>query len=264
MYEVLNLQRKLIAETSDMGKIYREFLTEAMRFSQVKIYPYEEVILRPLERLEFDFDDESGADALIEAMGVFLPLFPPQCNKFFDVATAYGEHAKTHENKETREEIVELEDNAARKEWEALRIRVHNRIIKLFITYAKSHPEGFLFSEFFKHIQSEEMFDEMIRDRVVFLDMLYMYEIEEIDIEKWLGDAPDDTVSIGYEFDLSHGLFQLYKENELKGLKSIRITRLENTFSHIIEDEEKESMMKVEVNDFKVEVTLSGTSSSDF
>ena len=198
----LGLQRDLLIRCEGLRRLYLDQLQESIEFHHIKRFNFLEEIIEPMEKL-------AGLDNPAFNMlrkGLLVPLFLPELNRVLNLALVYDRQAKIKENAE--EEPVEEEDSLwDEQKQERIRIRneSHVRLISLLLEFAAAHAPLFLFGEFWESIKDNKNLSEMTAERLLFLDMLKLYEIREIDFDKWRDENEGAADCMG-EFDLSYCL----------------------------------------------------------
>ena len=198
----LGLQRDLLIRCESMRKLYLVQLQESIEYHQIKRFNFKEEILEPMEKL-------AGLD--ISALNklrsrLLVPLFLPELNHILNLSLVYDRQAKIKALES--EDIIE-EDDVQQDDLRLKRLLARNdshvRVIALLLEFAESHPPKFLFSEFWEYISAQKNLNEITAERLLFLDMLKLYEIREIDFDKWR-EENDNTAECMGEFDLSYCL----------------------------------------------------------
>ncbi|MDR1558411.1 MAG: hypothetical protein LBS84_01705 [Clostridiales bacterium] len=245
----LALQRDLLIRCESMRKLYLVQLRESIEFQQIKRFNFKEEILEPIEKLAGL--DIAAADSLRKSL--LLPLFLPELNHILNLSLAYDRQAKIKEN---AAEVLIEEEESLRDEHKQERVRTRNeshaRIISLLLEFAENHAPRFSFGEFFESIREHKNLDEMTAERLLFLDMLKLYEIREIDFDKWREENAPAADCMG-EFDLSYCLARCM--NRVLSLKRMVIDKSgEDRVCCVTGDGER-----VYIHNLKFEVTLRET-----
>ena len=217
----LALQRELLIKCNDLRTLYLSMLQDALLFQQVRRFDIEEQILTRMERLRF-------ADAI--SLGEFranllTPLLLPDVRRSLNLSLMYERQAKLKETFDG--EIIDEEENIENdRALEHVRRRneIHVLIVQLLFEIAKTR-ESFLFSDFWEYIKSHKRLTEMTAQRILFLDMLKLYEIHEIDIGKWSKEDIHPMECMG-EFDLDYCLARcMDRDNTLFVVERIMIEK---------------------------------------
>jgi hypothetical protein len=197
----LGMQNELLIKCEKLRKLYLSLLEDALLSHQTKRFNLEEQILRRMERLAFR--DAAPLDKL--SAGLLSPLFLPDIRKTLNLSLAYERQRKLKEYDNAG--IVDAEaqtDDGGKMERIIARNNAHVCVIRLLTDYAKTRA-AFRFGDFWEHIQTHGRMAEITAERLLFLDMLKLYEIHEIDLEKWRREAPPSLDCMG-EFDLDYCL----------------------------------------------------------
>jgi hypothetical protein len=240
----LEMQRALILRCDQLRKLYLTLLNDALLFNSVKRYDLEEEILKPMERFTF-----SDASNLIKIRSQLLaPLFLPKMKRSLNLLLFYERQQKLREN-QTDDGTDEDETVDAGEKLELIRIRneTHVMVIKLLLQYAREHNE-FTLGDYLEYIKSHRRFPQLTRERIVFLDMLKLYAIRDIDITKWRTEGSAHSEGIG-EFNLDYCLTKC--EDGL--LLSIERINIDTTGERVPCDTETEGRVEIDNLTFKVE-----------
>ena len=198
---VLELQRALLIKCADLKKLCLAMLREALLFHQIKRFDFEEQVLGRMEHLAFSDLSTLGRFRA----SLFSPLFLPDIRKSLNLSLMYERQSKIKESDDG--ELID-EDEVVDSEEKLRTIRrrndAHVLVIYLLFDFAKTR-ELFLFSDFWNHIKTHKRLADMTEQRLLFLDMLKLYELREIDIVKW-GEEENTTIECMGEFDLNYCL----------------------------------------------------------
>ena len=197
----LGMQRELLIKCEDLRKQFLSLLQDSLSFYQARRYDIEEQLLRRMEGLVFP-DMRSLAKL---RTGILAPLFLPDLIRTLNLGLPYERQIKLREpaNQDTIDEEETIND-AAKLERIRLRNEAHVRLISLLLDYAKTR-RSFLFSEFWNYIKTHKRLTELTAQRLMFLDILKLYEIREIDFIKWRDEGVHSQDCLG-EFDLDYCL----------------------------------------------------------
>lgn len=251
----LKYQRRLLIESKVMKSIYLEQLEDSIAFTKVKIYDFEKMILRPLEKFQYD----SPMDLVNVTKKLFNPLFIPEPNRTLNLKTIYEEQTRVREFDEVGRGFVEEEvEDDRQPQINESRNRTHTRIIKQFIKFASTHQEGFVFSQFFEMLKSEAHFHDMVENRMVYLVMLKLFEEGEVDINLWGEDESNVVHEANGEFDLAYCLSELMDQKEhYYDVYRIKIGKTDEEFSHMeVIDQNTGYEERIIMNDFRFEVEM--------
>ncbi|MCL1816020.1 MAG: hypothetical protein FWG43_00270 [Clostridiales bacterium] len=197
----LGLQRELLIKCEKLRKLYLSLLQDSLLFHQLKRFDLEEQILRPMQQLSFsDIHELKRLNASLLA-----PLFLPDLRKSLNVSLFYDRQSRLKEMPmESIIEVDDIMDDSGKLQRIQARNEAHVRIISYLLEYAGIHGD-FLFSDFWQQLKTVNRLSEIIAERLLFLDMLKLYEIREIDLEKWRGEGIRLMDNLG-EFDLDYCL----------------------------------------------------------
>ena len=182
---------------------------------------------------------------------LFAPLFLPGLQRSLNLALLYERQVKL---KEAKEDEVFDEDETADDGGKLARIAARNdahvRIISLLLDFAGNNA-SFMFSDFWQQIKNHKHIGEMTAQRLLFLDMLKLYEIREIDLQAWRGENIRYVESMG-EFDLDYCLTRcLDKDKTLQKVERITVDKNGERITCEINAQEK-----VYMDDLSFEVSL--------
>ena len=200
----LGMQRTLLTKCGGLKKLFLTLLNESMALGRIKRFDMEEEILGRMEGLAF----AGMRDLLRFRSGLLTPLLLPEMKKGLNLYLAYDRQIKLREQDEAGDfeeyEATEDDGKSARIEF---RNDAHVRIITLLLEFAGANNK-FLFSEFWRHIEKTRHISEITSERMLFLAMLKLYDIREIDIPGWrgLGIRPQECMG---EFDLDYCLTRI-------------------------------------------------------
>jgi hypothetical protein len=197
----LGIQRELLIKCNDLRELYLSVLQDSLLFYQVRRFDLAEQVLWKMEKQSFS----NVIDLNKFNAGLLTPLFLPNLRRSLNLTLFYERQVKL---RESEDEIIIDEDETIEDHSKSKRIKsrndAHVRVICLLLEYAKTHS-SFLFSEFWEHIMSHKNITEMTNERLLFLNMLKLYEIREIDIIKWRYTGVLTHECTG-EFDLDYCL----------------------------------------------------------
>lgn len=258
----LTLQRTLLTRCEALRTLYLGLLEDAFQFQQSQTYDIEQTILKPLEDLE-----RLSAEKLSRLrQGLFIPLFLPQMPHTLNVKMAYLPQGALSEADLSGvafdEETVDDGDRGKR---EQRRSDCHVTLIRLLFQYAAGHPAGFSLQEFLTHLEQGGQALPLLEEHLLFLDMLKLYELEEIDLNLWRREGQAVSFS-GGEFDLAYCLTQL--EQASPDFWSVSVLRICSgpPFTFCWEEAGAGARFeeKATINDLWFEVTLHETSAQAF
>lgn len=248
----LNMQIELLTKCKKTKKLYMETLKESMEYSIVKTYNFKEQILEKLEKAKTE-------DVLEIYSKLLRPLFMPRIKKTLNLNTVYDTQTKI--NKEEEEEYSVEQDILAERhaieERTKKRNEAHIEVIKTLFQYASEHREGFDFKQYFAYLEDNELKNNMIEEKLIFMQMLKLYDLEEIDIKEWQKEENENQLESNGEFDLAYCLKKIsYNEPNFYGISKIAIEKTNEELEFEIENEEK--IEKIEMTNLKFTVQEGG------
>ena len=197
----LGLQRDLLIKCDGLRKLYITLLGDSLLFHQVRRFDPEELILKRMERLSF----KGAPDIAGFRAGLFAPLFLPEIKRSLNLSLMYDRQIKL---REAEADGVFNEDPEAgdggRLERVTRRNNAHILVVSLLLEFAKTRG-SFTFGDFWGHVKTHGRVSEMTDGRILFLDMLKLYETRVIDLAEWRKEGPHPLDCIG-EFDLDYCL----------------------------------------------------------
>ena len=244
--KAIEIQLELLSYCKKMKKLYLEVLQDSMEYSMVKSYNFKEIILDKLENIK--------QDRILDVYALLLrPLFLPRKNKMLNLNICYEKQNKIL--KEEQDEYnIEQELIEKTKELE-MRIErrnmTHIEVIKTLLDFSKIHREGFKFSEYVESLQENDLFYDMINEKLIFMVFLKLYNLQVIDLEAFQKGEDSNIGESNGEFDLAYCLKKIkFNIPNFYGIKRIKIEKLSREFKveYIKSHSESE-----EYNDSKIE-----------
>ena len=244
----LNMQIELLSQCKKAKKLYMDTLKESMEYSIVKTYNFKEQILEKLEKSNFQ-------DILEIYTKLLRPLYLPRLKKTLNLNTIYDVQTKI--NNDSEEEYSIEQDILAEREAIEERIKrrnsTHIEIIKRLFEYASNNQEGFTLKEFLESIKEDELRKNMLEEKLIFMQMLKLYELKEIDVKEWQKEENVGQLESNGEFDLSYCLKNVsYKEPSFYGVSKIEIEKTDEKIE--FENEMDEKIEKIEMTNLKFKV----------
>lgn len=246
---VIAEQRNLIGKRFSLNHVYEETIQNSFYASIVKRYDFEKEILEPLMKI-----NEKTIPYLSELIG---PLSMPSMNKRLNLNLLYQRQGKLKEagleelsiSEEELQENTTLADKKNKNE-------INYHIIERLFLYARDRKTEFTFGEFYHYLENKaKRMKDYTENKRIFLIMFKLYEIREIDIDRWLKQKNEDgNVEANGEFDLAWSLYRLEQANTgFYGVKRMTFEKSEGQ-KLMIEIFEKvgEEMIKncIEISDF--------------
>jgi Mediator complex subunit 30. len=251
----LKEQRDLIIDRHSLSSIYIDTIRDAFQYTMEKRYDFEEEVLKKME---------SCTEPMIQRFWQLLnPLFMPEPYRNLNILNLFDRQGKL-KNEDSEETIgIELEELAL--DMEKQRIEQANKtytvIIRELLLYIINCGGRTSFSSFVQHLQGDAVIYEMVTEnRFLFTTLLKLYDLDVVDIEKWLQEQEEIVDNATGEFDLAYCLFKICEESSnLFGIRALHVTNPDNTlFDVIIMEKHNECCFKVtiEITDFLIEVTI--------
>jgi len=222
---VITEQRNLIGQRFHMNDVYEDTIKNSFYASMVKRYDFEKEILAELEAVE-----EKDFSSLWMLMS---PLFRPKPAKKLNLTLIYQNQTKLQES---GDELIEAEDELLEEDWIQADISRRNHlnyeITKRLIRFAAETGQNFSLVHFFENLPSEQL-PVYKEDKRLFLIMLKLYEIGEVDIIQWQSRNKEEVISeANGEFDLAWILFHIEAEQpDFWGLERLVIEAGDEMFT---------------------------------
>lgn len=245
---VIAEQRNLIGRRFSMNQVYEETIQNSFFASIVKRYDFEKEMLEPLARIK-----EGTIPFLPELFG---PLSMPSLNKKLNLNLIYERQGKLKEVSQEDLDVTEEELKESRLLEEVkLNNEIHFRIIERLFKYAGGKQETFTFGEFYRYLEDKtKRINIYTENKRIFLIMLKLYEIQEIDTIKWRNRNFDEEITeANGEFDLAWCLFHLEQRYpDFFGVNKITFEKAENKLKLELPGEYGEENLKnfIEMDDF--------------
>jgi hypothetical protein len=261
----LMLQRKMLVACQSVQKLYLRVLQDAILFHSVQRFDMQEEILTPLAACKFRQSKE--ADGLFQ--NLLAPLMLPRLPAILNLRLAYDRQARISENEEPGvRESEEMESEQAELERIKRRNRTHVRIVGRLLEFSAAHPEGFSFQTFYDTLRNERDFEELCRERVLFMDILRLYEIGDIDLELWKRQNEEWCEDCTGEFDLAYCLGRIGRMHpDFYGLRRIQIQTQSKSAELLLpfeaKTEKRTPSPQIEISDLLFEVKLNERGLSD-
>lgn len=248
-------QKSLILERHSLSRIYKDTIAESFALSLAKNYDFEQEILVPLEKC---------SEGIIPHLWKLLnPLFRPNPDRLLNLLTLFEPQSRLRQEEEIREgiDIPDLTEDR-----ELLRIKqmnqVHTEFIRQILEFAALQGRGFRFGELFSHLKKQEhVFLLLMEKDLVFQDMLKIFDLGVIDLEKWR--AQHDEVIANGTGELDVGFCLNVLESQFPGLFGIAKIQVLKPDEEIFEEEvvinrgEALFSRRVLISDFWFEVKFS-------
>ena len=245
----LDMQINLLTECKRTKKLYMDTLKEAMEYSIVKTYNFKEEILEKLEK--------STNDNIINIyIKLLRPLFMPRLKKTLNLNTVYDKQTKINGEDEEEYSVKQeiLEESKLTAERIEKRNKAHVEVINNLFKFASTHKEGFDFKQYYASIESQELVESMLEEKLIFMEMLKLYDLKEINIKEWKKEDSDVVLESNGEFDLSYCLKNIeYQEPNFYGIQKIIVKKLENNIKLEIQKEEKIEIIEMTNLKFEIE-----------
>ena len=255
---ILQKQRILLTQSSDLGKIYQQILRESIRSHRIHCFDMEKTLLQPLEQYD---SNHCPPISLIYAK-LLNPLTLPELPRSLGMYLFYLPQV-IHEDVQGDDvdDEEEVEDALETVDYIQKRNTAHTETIRLLLEYAAANSPVFRLSEFWAYCLENGNIALLAEEKRFFLVMLRLFELECVDITAWKAQEHPETECQG-EFDLSWSLEQIMEQDEeLYGVRKISVYTTEQMA--VLEAEYRDvktglrCRQSVEINDmqFETEVT---------
>lgn len=221
-----------------------------MEYSLVKTYNFKEEILDKLELSNFN----QIRDIYIKLL---RPLFMPKVDKKLNLGLLYESQTpiidKGQESYTVEQDILDKDEEIEQRK--KRRNKSHIEVIQTLLEYASNHIDGFYFSEYIKYVEKNPNFGDMLEEKLIFMQMLKLYDIQIIDIDEWKNESQTNQLECNGEFDLDYCLKMIeYSNPNLFNIKNIVIKKSDKVFEYKYEDTKQEN--EIIKNEFKtIEIT---------
>lgn len=251
----LKEQRDLILDRHYLSSIYINTIRDAFQYTMEKRYDFEEEVLKKME---------SCHEQTIQRFWQLLnPLFMPEPYRHLNILNLLERQGKL-KNDDSEEVIgIELEELAADVEKERIEHanKTHTAIIRELLLYTLACGGKAKFSSFIQHIQKDAaVFEKMTENRFLFTTLLKLYDLDAVDVEKWLQEQEEIVDNATGEFDLAYCLCKISEESaDIFGIKALHVTNPDNAlFGVTITERQDECCFRVtiEITDFLIEVII--------
>ncbi len=219
----LERQRSLIAQCASLQNRYVEILQNAILYHTADRYDMEAEVLKPLAAKTFHSPEE--ADSLFQKL--LAPLLLPRLPAVLNLKMIYDRQARISESgDEQPRETEEIESEKAALERIEQRNAAHVRLIDRLFAFAASHPQGFSLRDFCGGLEEKNELEPLCRERLLFLAMLKLYEIGQIDLSLWAQRHEEWVEDGSGEFDLAYCLGRIAaRRPDLYGLRSLSVRK---------------------------------------
>jgi hypothetical protein len=261
---VIGEQGNLMAKRFSMNDIYEETIKNSFHTSMVKRYDFEKEVLEPLTKI--------NEKTIPYLWRLLMPLSFPVIRKSLNLKLLYEPQGKL---KEMMQEELQVEDEELLETMALEEIKKKNEInlsiMGRVFKYAADRGETFTFGELYHYIETKaKRLMDYTQDKRIFLIMLKLYEIREIDIEGWQKRESKDTVpEANGEFDLAWCLFELEQTRAaFYGVKKLKFKKQEGQkLKFEIEDDKSDSdnglKTIIEMDDFMIVPCMTDMESAD-
>ena len=215
---ILQKQRLLLTQSSDLGKIYQQILRESILSYRIHCFDMEQTLLQPLEQ----YDSSDSIPFSIIFAQLLNPLMLPALPHTLGMDLFYRPQAMREEVQgDDVEDEEELEDASNVMDAVQNRNKAHTETIRLLLQYAATHNPSFQLSEFWSYCLVHGDVVLLAEEKRFFLVMLRLFEEGCVDITAWKAQDHPETECQG-EFDLSWSLGQIMEQNEeMYGVRKI-------------------------------------------
>ncbi len=244
--QALRYQRQLLVQGQKLKKLYLQILEDTMSFTIKKRYNFEEQILRPLEKVQLK--NTKQVYKIYE--GLVNPLFLAGAYKRLNLNLLYDSQSKIKATEEDfARQAEEYEDNEKQREEIQRRNEIHIEIVEELFDFMAEERESFKLSEWFSSLGEDKKI-KYTENKIVFLALLKLYEIQNISISEFLQEEAVNENCNG-EFDLSYCLYIILKQKKRKfDFDGIKIEKLDTVFKFCTQSEDMKE--EIEINDMKI------------
>ena len=215
------LQRKLINKSLEAEKLYVSVLEDSIYFQKHKRYNFEDEILLKFQNISFKNAD--NAEDFCKKM--IAPLCLPSFEHILNLNLIYDKQSKPQEES-TQQTVTEeeVEEESAQEQRLRRRTQAHIKTTDSLLRYAAHHDKSFTLSDFCGELEQMGLLQELCTERILFLDMLRLYSMQLIDLERWREKNDEWVQESSGEFDLPYCLGEVSREvPDLYGIKSIAV-----------------------------------------
>ncbi len=260
----LSLQRRLLTMGEKIGKLYLDVLQDAVSYQSIHRFGLEDEILTTLEK--YGTADPEELRRL--CAGLLAPLCLPEFPHFLNLNLVYDRQANIQESERGQAAVEEEteEDLAERRmQW---RSRIHVRVVDRLLAYASENPGGFTLEQFCESLRRNHELSQLCRERILFLDMLRLYEFQTVDLQQWKRQQTEWAMQSVGEFDLSYCLGRIVgMRPDFYGIRQIRVERSGATFVCSLPAVEAAAglseIVKLETDNLQFEVVKDAAGTSD-
>ena len=251
----LREQRDLILDRHYLLGIYLDTIKDAFLYTMERRYDFEEEILKRMENCP---------EQVINCFWQLLnPIFMPVPYRNLNILSLYERQGRL-KDEEAEEAIgVELEELAL--DMERQRIEQANRVYIVIVRELLLHTLNCggrtSFGSFVQHLQKDPVsFEKVTGDRLLFTTLLKLYDLDLIDIEKWIGEQEEIVDNATGEFDIAYCLCKIGEESpDIFGIKVLHVTNPDNGLLNVVVTERRNECCfreTVEITDFQIEVRV--------
>jgi len=250
----LSEQKDLILSRQNLSKIYLETIKEAFSFTIEKRFDFEKEIIRNLEKCADD-----SIDMLWQLVN---SLFMPNTRKHLNAGSIYEPQGIIKDNDEESDAQILQEDMS--EDLERKRIEeindIYVEILERMIEFVVSRGGSSRLSGFIEHLrETPGLYNRFCTKRLLFITILKLYDIGEIDIDSWREDKEYMMANSTGEFSLEYCLAMMQEgKNKLSEISKIMVRKTdEDIFAVDSLCRESDIMIseKIEVTDFLIEIS---------
>jgi len=251
----LKEQRDLILDRHYLSSIYIDTIKDAFLYTMEKRYDFEEEVIRRME---------SCPEQVVQRFWQLLnPLFMPEPYRNLNVLSLYERQGRL-KNEELEEVIgVELEELMSDSEKQRIEQanKIYTAIIRELLQYTLDCGGKTRFSSFIQHLQKDPVIFERVTDnRFLFTTLLKLYDLDTVNVAKWLQDQEEIVDNATGEFDLAYCLCKIGEESSnIFGITALHVTNPDSTlFGVTITERQNECCFRetIEITDFLIEVSM--------
>ena len=218
----LKEQRDLILDRHYLSSIYLDTIKDAFLYTMEKRYDFEEEVIKRME---------GCPEHVIQRFWQLLnPIFMPEAYRNLNILNLY-ERQGSLKNDESEEVVgIELEELAVDSEKKRIEQtnKIYIGIIRELLQYTLDRGGKTRFSSFIQHLQEDaSIFERVTGNRLLFTTVLKLYDLDTVNVVKWLQEQEEIIENATGEFDLAYCLCKIAEESSnIFGIKTKNVTNL--------------------------------------
>ena len=234
-------QRRLINKKHNLSEIYRQTLEDSFNSRYYKRFDFMETIIKPMEKI--------NDHCLNLLWKLFIPLYKPSLNSFFNIGSYYLRQQKLKEKEDNVEFIITDTEDLQDKKANIRNERFVNIISTLF-EFLQTNKNTNI-SDFLESLDKTYLMN-LCEENSLLNVILKLYQFGEINITGWHENKPDIIPPYG-EFDLSYCLDNI--DPNLLNINKLIIHKVDDETCKIyIGNEDK--LPQVEISNFSIDVEV--------